>query len=399
VFFLFSAMSDHDTKLPDGASSLPKNYPNPSVTATHSLREKLLLAIASKGMLSFPEYLDLVLYDPTLGYYARQGQQVGRGGDFFTSVSVGPLFGRLLAQRFLKWWEENGRPERWRILETGAHDGMLAADVLTEIRVLSPAAWDALEYAIPEPLPRLRNAQRDRLESLASSLFLAESFEAIAAKPLPGIAFGNEILDALPFHLIKRISGEWQELSVSADSDGKLELVPSTSPSAADNLDGNFPENYQTEVRTNFPSFLKAMSSCIDGGLLLFFDYGFAAPEYYDIHRSSGTLRTYSKHKAAEDPLERPGEIDITAHVNFTDLALAAGALGYNPVEFSTQGSYLTHLAKPLIASGGLDDPKLIAQFQSLTHPAHLGAKFHAIEFEKGAKTSPTTAHRLALEI
>ncbi len=363
-------------------------------TATPSLRERIVAGISKQGSLSFPDYLAIALYDPELGYYARDSTQVGRGGDFYTSVSVGSLFGRLLARRFLGWWEANGKPANWRVLEIGAHDGTLAADILSELRQLSPDAWQALEYAIPEPLPRLRGLQKTRLENSASRMLVAESFDDIAAKALPGIAFGNEILDALPFHLIERKGGAWQELHVIAGENETLALEPRET---SIQLGSAFPEGYRTEVRTNFPDFLADVTACLTDGLLMFADYGFAAPEYYDVYRSSGTLRTFSSHKAGEDPFAAPGETDITAHVDFTDLAKASIALGYFPSAFTSQGSYLTQLAKPMILNGGMDDAKTIAQFQSLTHPARLGAKFHIIELTRSAEIPPEVAHRLAL--
>ena len=387
-------MSDAIPKPPYGDVPIPQDYPNPMGAAIPSLREKIISEISKRGSISFPEYLAIALYDPELGYYARNSTQVGRRGDFYTSVSVGSLFGRLLARRFLAWWETNGQPADWRILEIGAHDGTLAADILSEIRQLSPDAWQALEYAIPEPLPRLRGLQKARLENLASRLLIAESFEAIAAHALPGIAFGNEILDALPFHLIELKNNEWQELHVIAGENGTLALEPRET---SIQLGNSFPAGYRTEVRTNFPDFLANVTACLTDGLLMFADYGFAAPEYYDVYRSSGTLRTFSSHKAGEYPFAAPGEKDITAHVDFTDFAKAAIALGYFPSAFTSQGSYLTNLAKTLILNGGMEDAKTIAQFQSLTHPAHLGAKFHIIELTRSAEILQEVAHRLAL--
>ncbi len=354
--------------------------------------------IASHGNISFPKFLDLALYHPTLGYYARTDSQVGKKGDFYTSVSVGPLFGKLLARRFLDWWESNGKPTSWRILEIGAHDGKLAVDILTTLREISSEASETLEYAISEPLPRLRKAQRERLTPIAKRLHLASSLSELSSSPLPGIAFGNEILDALPFHLVEFISEEWREVHVGIGEEGSLELSNGNHASPlCEKLGNGFPENYRTEIRTNFRAFLESVRSCLTDGLLLFIDYGFAAPEYYDTQRTTGTLRTFSKHKAAEDPLDRPGELDITAHVDFTDLARAAAQIGYFPTAFSNQGSYLTHLAKPLILSGAFEEPKTIAQFQALTHPAHLGGKFHAIELTKTGSVPPEVAHRLAL--
>jgi SAM-dependent MidA family methyltransferase len=112
-----------------------------------------------------------------------------------------------------------GKPTSWRILEIGAHDGKLGADVVQTIANLAPDAWQALEYATVEPLPLLREAQQKRLSSLAAKFSLACDFQTLSENPLPGIAFGNEILDALPFHLIRCSDNEWQELYVSANGE------------------------------------------------------------------------------------------------------------------------------------------------------------------------------------
>lgn len=395
-------MSENYPNTPQNADACSLDYPNPAAPATSScgvIREKIDAALAKQGSISFPAFLDIALYDPENGYYAKNTNQVGREGDFYTSVSVGPLFGQLLARRFIRWWQDQGKPAAWRILEIGAHDGKLAADILQTLAKLAPDAWQALEYASVEPLPLLRDAQQQRLSPLAAKLHLTDDFQTLSKHPLPGIAFGNEILDALPFHLIRHVENEWLELFVSAN----WELIAKPiAPSSAlgqktARLVDPFPENYQTEIRTNYREFLSKISDCISDGLLLFIDYGFAAPEYYDTHRTRGTLRTFSKHQAAEDPLDSPGTRDITAHVDFTDLAREAETIGWHPTHFSNQGSYLTHLSTEMIQSGEMNDPKTIAQFRSLTHPAHLGASFHVVEFEKSKEPTPQAMHRLAL--
>jgi SAM-dependent MidA family methyltransferase len=364
------------------------------------MKEKIDAELINQGSISFPVFLNLALYDPNHGYYASNSSQVGRDGDFYTSVSVGPLFGQLLARRFIDWWSQNDKPTSWRILEIGAHDGKLAADILQTIASLCPEAWQDLEYAIVEPLPLLREAQDQRLSPLTAKLHLAAAFQTLAENPLPGIAFGNEILDALPFHLIRRCDNQWQELFVDktwAFITQSIDPVSTLGKKTAA-LGEAFPDEYQTEVRTNYLAFLSQISGCIADGMLLFIDYGFAAPEYYDTHRTRGTLRTFSKHQAAEDPLDNPGSRDITAHVDFTDLTREAETIGWHPIQFSSQGSYLTHLAAQMIQSGEINDPKTIAQFRSLTHPAHLGASFHVIEFSKSGKSTPQVLHRLALD-
>lgn len=382
-----------------------RSYPNLPPPATPSLVEILRDQISRKGTLPFPEFMAAALYHPELGYYAREPWQVGRGGDFFTSVSVGPLFGELLARRFLKEWHAIGVPDRWRIIECGAHDGTLAADILGAIERLEPTAFAALEYVIPEPLLRLRVAQEKTLAAFSECVRIIDDPRELSANSLPGVVFGNELLDALPFHVVERKDGRWHECRVTLGAGGfAWENGEITAPGlheALDLLEGDFSEGYRTEIRTNFREFLEPLIRCLTTGLLVWPDYGFARPEYYHPARMQGTLRTFSKHRAAEDPLVGVGEIDITAHVDFTSLAEAALTLGAVPAAFQNQGAWLTETGRDwLLSLEGNPDPEKLRQFQTLTHPAHLGGCFHVIEiaWNQPDKTSSTTdLHRLGL--
>jgi SAM-dependent MidA family methyltransferase len=358
--------------------------------------------IERDGPLPFADFMAAALYDPARGYYARATRQVGRGGDFFTSVSVGPLFGELLARRFLREWQESGSPARWRIIECGAHDGTLAADILGAISRLAPPAFAALEYAIPEPLPLLQAAQRRTLDGFTGKMkFIADASE-LFADPLPGVAFGNELLDALPFHVVEWQAGGWRECRVATDVDGEF-VWDVAAPSLLDlhPLGGNFPEGYRTEVRTNYRNFLEPLTRCLSSGLLLWPDYGFARPEFYQPERKAGTLRTFSNHRAAENPFANPGEIDITAHVDFTAVAEAAIGLGCQPLVFQNQGAWLTHVGREwLLEREGKTDRSALRQFQTLSHPAHLGGSFHVLELswnQPGKRPAPEVFHRLVL--
>jgi len=321
--------------------------------------------------------MSLALYHPEHGYYAKDLRQVGREGDFFTSVSVGPLFGRILARRFIAWWEENGRPSPWRIIEAGAHDGTLAVDILTEISSISPAASSALEYAIPEPLPRLQAAQRAKLAPWGNVRFVSHAGD-LAATPLPGIAFGNEVLDALPFEIIGRSGGVWHEYLVGLEN-GKFAL--SKGPAYPHGPEGDYPDGYLTEIRRDYGTFFQPFLRALRHGLLLWLDYGYDHGTYYHPDRTTGTLRTFSKHRAGEDPLNAPGDEDITAHVDFTAAADAAVALGCRINTLKTQSAWLTEAARELLLSmEGRPEPSLLRQFQTLTHPGQLGTRFHVLE-------------------
>jgi len=342
------------------------------------------------------------LYQPDRGYYARETRQIGRQGDFFTSVSVGPLFGEILARRFLSEWLELGSPPRWRIIESGAHDATLAADVLGALAALAPRAFDALDYVIPEPLPVLQAAQRANLLDYRGRVRFTTHLRDLAADPLPGIAFGNELLDALPFHLVEWHGGQWQECRVTSGPDGGFEWIRGDIDdpllfAALAPLGDDFPDGYRTEVRTCFPALLEPLTRCLHAGLMIWIDYGFARPDYYHPDRTAGTLRTFANHQAAANPLTNPGSADITSHVDFTALAEAALALGGRPTVFRSQGSWLTHVARPwLLEQDGNPQPAFLRQFQTLTHPAHLGASFHVLELSWNPDATPPDATSLA---
>jgi len=399
--------------------TVPDPYPSGETSATPALSALLRDRIAREGPLPFPEFMATALYEPALGYYARETRQVGRGGDFFTSVSVGPLFGQLLARRFLAWWQEAGQPGRWRLIECGAHDGTLAGDILTALQTLSPTAFAALEYRIIEPLPLLAEAQTANLAAFGKTVRILPSPATLTHDPLPGIVFGNELLDALPFHLVEWHDGAWAELCVentssemsghspaSSLSNFKFQISNSPlSPELSAALDSlPLPTGpYRTEVRTNFTSFLAPLLAALTHGRMIWPDYGFARPEYYLPARNTGTLRTFQRHRAGDDPLDSPGERDITAHVDFTAVAEAAIKLGATPAEFSAQGSWLTRLAEPWLRENEAAlTPAQIRQFQTLVHPGHLGAKFHLLELAWNEAVDPEQTaqakRRLALE-
>lgn len=322
------------------------------------------------------------LYHPEHGYYARGLDRVGRSGDFFTSVSAGPLFGRLLARHLAAAWRELGSPPRWRILEVGAHDGRLAEDMLDGLASHEPTACTGLEYAIVEPLPALAAAQRRRLERFATPLRQVAAPEEL--DPAPGLLVANELLDALPFHLVESDGAGWRELGVGLDESGRFhlrDLGPAGAIAARLPLR---PAGYRSEVRPDFARFLAPYARLLAPGRMLWIDYGFERDDYYAPERDQGTLRTFSRHRAGDDPLADPGERDITAHVDFTALHEAVDALGGRVVRFENQARFLTAAARPwLLSLEGRSDPdtrKLLRNFQTLTHPGQLGSRFHVLE-------------------
>lgn len=326
--------------------------------------------------------MDLALYDPAAGYYARRADQVGRRGDFFTSVTAGPLFGRLLAAHVIPWWEQAGCPNDWKIVELGAHDGTLAEDILTEIRLSHPDAFRGLKYVILEPIESLAIAQRSRLAEFATQLIITDAPESLP--PTPGYLIANEVLDALPFRLVESTVNGWHEVGVSVSQGDRFkwhDLGPAQEITAK--LPRR-PSGYRTEVRPGFADFLQPLVDTVQPGRMLWIDYGFERDDYYAESRTTGTLRTFLNHKAGEDPLDEPGSRDITAHVDFTAVKEAVESLGGSVLRFDNQARFLTESARPwLLDLEGKTDPetmKLLRNFQTLTHPGQMGSRFHMLE-------------------
>lgn len=345
--------------------------------------------IASQGPLGFPEFMATALYHPESGYYADPKRKIGRHGDFFTSVSVGPVFATILARWVLARWQALDRPDAWRLVEVGAHDGTLLRELVAELQRLDPAAAADLTLTVPEPLAARRPLIGQALAGLPVSA--VEVFDPAAASPpqaLPGILLANEVLDALPCHLVEFDGSTWIELMVGDNENERLEFEPGPLSekwltAATDRLGVRYPPGYRTEFR-DYRDFLRSLRDLLLRGSMLFIDYGFARPEFYHPDRRQGTLRTFSRHLAGDDPLESPGQQDLTAHVDFTAVAEAAEILGMEPAAFQPQEKFLIETGRDWIESlAGLTNEQrapLVRQFQTLAHPAQLGAQFHALE-------------------
>ncbi len=327
--------------------------------------------------------MDLALYDPDLGYYASGRAKIGRQGDFYTNVSVGSLFGRLLAGQFREMWHRLGKPSPLRIIEQGAHDGRFAADVLTTLLPDLP-----LNYTIVEPSPILRDQQKITLAPFLDAVQWVEDLEAIA--PCDGIHFSNELIDAMPFHIMQSSQGTWQELRVD-NQRGEFVFQPAkTGPdlrSEEQNLPTR-PDGTLIELRPGVRSWTDALSRILQTGYILVVDYGFPRQELHASHRREGTFSCYQNHRRDAEPLLAPGEKDITAHVDFSALAEAAMENGFQIEGFTDQHHFLVGAANSLLQS--LEGPptrasqKTLRTLRSLLHPENLGTRFHYLALTKG---------------
>jgi SAM-dependent MidA family methyltransferase len=350
---------------------------------TTAIREE----IRQSGAISFARFMELALYCPETGYYETNKDNVGRAGDFITSVSTGSLFGELLAFQFAEWLQESEISNfKFQIVEAGAHDGKLAADILGWLQIHRPDLFSRLEYFLLEPSLRRQQWQQETLKSFSTVRWFTD-FENLKLKTqnskLPGVLFGNELLDAFPVHRHGWDAKEksWFEWGVTL-ADEKfawMRLENSEFGIRNSELEAVLPDGYTIEVSPAAENWWRAAAGVLSRGKLLAIDYGFTADEQFSPARTNGTLRAYHRHHVADDVLANPGEQDLTAHVNFSAIQKAGEAAGLTTEMFCTQTKFLTEILKKKLAIRHSPFAIHPRQFQTLTHPEHLGRAFRVL--------------------
>jgi SAM-dependent MidA family methyltransferase len=351
--------------------------------------EQMIHAEIEHGPMRFDRFMELALYHPGLGYYAKFGgpSPIGRAGDFYTSVSAGPLFGRLLARQFFQMWRVLDRPRPFWIIEQGAHDGQLASDILEWCRAEAPEFLESIRYGIVQSSGALRISQKCGPEAdLVSYITWFENLEALAAEKPTGVFFSNELVDAFPVRVIFYQSGQWRESHVTRQGADLgwigLPLHDEELLKAIRELGLPETEGYTTEVNIQARHWMKEVAQAMARGYILTIDYGFPASVYYAPFRAHGTLTAFVKHHAVDDVLAEPGLRDLTAHVDFTALARVGAAAGWTTLAFADQQRFLMGIAHDEL--NGTRGPKVNLQenlraWHTLTHPDHLGATFYAL--------------------
>jgi SAM-dependent MidA family methyltransferase len=346
--------------------------------------------IRLRGPLSFARFMELALYAPGLGYY-EQSREIGRGGDFFTSVSVGPLFGQLLAFQFAQWMDAECPDSAVQFIEAGPHNGVLAADILAWIRQWRPDLFARLEYILLETSPARRAWQEETLRAWLPKVKWAPDIPSWGGRAIIGIIFSNEFLDALPVHrLAWDAAGErWQEdcVAVQGGAFAWKRRAPAAElaehlPRVPVELGQVLPDGFTIEICPAAIAWWRTAAASLGRGKLLTLDYGLRTGEQFHPERAQGTLRAYDRHHASADLLSRPGEQDLTAHVNFSALMEAGGAAGLRTEGLERQSRFLTEiLARARRGAPSFEpwDDKKTRQFQTLAHPEHLGHKFQVL--------------------
>lgn len=338
------------------------------------------LSLSPDGMLSFAQVMELALYHPEHGYYGPGPRRIGRSGDFYTAVSVGPLYGRLLADLARKVAEEQGNPPGFAVIEQAAHDGQLAEDILS--------ATD-LPYWIVEPNPRYEAVQRQRLAPFEGQVTWVSSLAALPE--IRALFVCNELPDAMPVHLVRWDGGQWQELFVKRDGEG---LGFAAGPASTPELEAEWARlpqglelGYTTEISLAALRWVEELARSPFRGAVYMADYGMDDHELYSPERKQGTLRRYLRHQTDDRVLEDLGESDLTTHVNFSRMIETAAACGLKRRDYELQGRFLGRLGLPVLAGleGRVDGGTraLLRQYHSLTHPAFMGRSFRVLMLDK----------------
>ena len=325
------------------------------------------------GWLPFDRFMHLALYAPGLGYYAHGSAQLGRlpsdGSDFVTAPELSPLFGQTLAVQIAQALQHTGTDTVW---EFGAGSGALAEQI---IDALSAQGVALRRYVIVDVSTSLRQRQQQRLARFGPQVQWASTLP----DAMQGVVVGNEVLDAMPVQLLVRKAGIWHERGVVAQAHaGACALAWSDRPTALrPPLDVEGEHDYLTEIHPQAQAFVATLAQRLQRGAAFFIDYGFGEREYYHPQRSTGTLMCHQAHRTDANPLHAVGEKDITAHVNFTGMAVAAQEAGMELLGYTSQGRFLLNCGlTERMAQVGLPQ-RIMAQRLLLEH--EMGELFKVI--------------------
>lgn len=347
------------------------------------------------GAISFAQYMHLALYQPGLGYYSGGLRKFGAAGDFITAPEVSPLFSQCIARQVAGISRSLAE---YSILEFGAGSGIMASDVLCELERLSRLPES---YLILEVSAELRQRQRDTIASKAPQLLSRVHWLDALPVEFNGVVLANEVLDAMPVECFRIAPNSVEQLYVNFERDvigGEYRDANSDVRAAVTSIEarreGPLPAGYCSEVNLNIRPWIETLFACVDRGVVLLIDYGYGVKEYYLDDRASGTLMCHYQQRAHTDPFWYPGLQDITAYVDFSDVAHAAVDTGFALLGYTTQAAFLmTGGLADLHQEQASDDVrtqmKLSQQIKTLTMPSEMGERFKVMALSKNLPVVP----------
>jgi len=344
---------------------------------------------AAGGWLPFDRFMAMALYEPGLGYYAggrrKFGQMPSEGSDFVTAPEMSPLFGRALARQVAQALAASGCRE---VMEFGAGSGALAAQLIAELDALDAGL---VRYAIVELSAELRERQRERLAHWGDRVEWLDTLP----EQIEAVVIGNEVLDAMPVQLVAFDGRVWRERGVVAAGEGFA--FEDRASHLRPPLETGFVPGTVTEIHPQAEAFMRTLARSLKRGAAFFIDYGFPESEYYHPQRHGGTLMCHQAHLADADPLVAVGDKDITAHVNFTGIALAGQDAGLVVLGYTSQTNFLLNCGIAELLTGASLGERAMAHRLLAEHEmgelfkvvgfAPLIAPFDALGFERGDRS------------
>ena len=362
---------------------------DPSLDHSLLVREQLIQHINTRdGWISFEEFVDFVMYKPGLGYYSAGAEKIGHSGDFTTAPEISKLFGMALANQITPILDHYQSPS---IIEIGAGTGKLAFDIMTQ---LNDYQVNFDRYYILELSADLKQRQQSMLSHLPTkTLNKIVWLDSIPMDSIDGVIIANEVIDALPFTRFKSQNGQVYELGISVEDNQLIEqprladeILSNTVDSIAKEIGMTFQDGYTSEIRINFGSWFRTIESMLSSGSIFFVDYGYARQEYYDEERTNGSMICHYRNVAHENPLSNLGIQDISASVDFSQLADVALQRNIEVGFFTSQADFLINAEILSVIESVIDEGlkmRLTQEVKQLLLPNQMGEVFKCMLLNK----------------
>jgi SAM-dependent MidA family methyltransferase len=351
--------------------------------------DRLRELIRREGAITFHDWMQAALYDPSGGYYHRAGRERwGRAGDYRTSPERSALFAATFARYFARLYDEIGQP--WTIVECGAGDGNFAAGVLETLARQFPVVFAATRYIVIDVSEDALRRARERLVELGDRVGFCSDWDRISIAH--GIVFSNELLDAFPVHRLVQTDEGLRELYVTVDardafawSIGSLSTARLAEFCSTHSIQLELGQTI--EINLEIDAWLARVASKLASGFVITVDYGAESAELYDVTlRPGGTLRGFRRHEFVDDVLAQPGEYDLTASVNWTQVKTVGERLGVRVVEFASQDKFLLHAGllaeleyRMSVAGSEAEKASLTTEAREMILPGGMASSFQVL--------------------
>ncbi|WP_457625385.1 class I SAM-dependent methyltransferase [Persephonella sp.] len=342
--------------------------------------------IQKEGEISFRDFMDMALYYPELGYYTSPEEKIGGLGDFYTASELDRAFGELLGKQFVEMYKKVGE-KPFQIVEIGAGKGYLAYDILNFLKREYPEIYRNSEYIIIEKSPYHIKTQKDILSDFEIVRWMQDIID-FEEESINGVIFSNELFDAFPVHLIRKIKGKIFEVFITVDEEDNVKEVLKEAPEEIlryiKELNLQIPEGMQTEINLDASEYIQKIGKKLNKGYVITIDYGYPSSELYKPYRMRGTLLCYYRHRYSENFYQNVGMQDITSHVNFSALKYYGMLSGLDFTGFTDQAHFLTNLGlmdifQELQEKNDYESFERLNRLKTLVLPKGMGEKFKVL--------------------